>query len=113
MREFLKKSLVFIKALSTDDRIPVWDKTIIAAMVALLVSPVDLISDYIPIIGQLDDVVIAIILLDYVITHLPEQILLDHFPWDASRLKVWRRRLRFLSMLVPTWVRNKIWALPS
>lgn len=109
--DFLKKSLGFVKALSLDPRIPAWDKAVLAAMVALLVSPVDIISDFIPVIGQLDDILIALIILDYAINRLPEPILLDHFPWDKSALKAWRRRLRFLTLLIPAWARDRIWAI--
>lgn len=111
MGAFLKQSLAFVKALSLDSRIPAWDKAVLAGMVALLVSPVDIISDFIPVLGQLDDIVIAALLLDYVVNRLPEAILLDHWPWDPARLSIWRKRLRFLSMLVPTWLRNRIWAV--
>ena len=113
MGEFFRKSFAFVKAVSMDDRIPTWDKAVLATMVALLVSPVDIISDFIPVLGQLDDVVILIVLLDYMANRLPEQILLDHFPWDSTQLKAWRRRLRFLSMLVPDWARRRIWAMPE
>lgn len=109
--DFLKKSLGFVKALSLDPRIPAWDKAILAAMVAMLVSPIDIISDFIPVLGQLDDILIALILLDYVVNRLPEPILLDHFPWDKASLKSWRRRLRFLTFLIPSWARDRIWAI--
>lgn len=111
IRDFLKKSIGFVKALSLDPRIPAWDKGMLAAMVALLASPVDIISDFIPVLGQLDDLVIALILLDYAVNRLPEQVLLDHWPWDRETLKTWRRRLRFLTLLVPAWARNRIWAV--
>jgi uncharacterized membrane protein YkvA (DUF1232 family) len=111
MKAFLKQSLGFIKALSLDDRIPAWDKAVLAAMVALLVSPVDLISDFIPVLGQLDDIVILIVLLNYIANRLPEPILSDHWPWNPDKLKSWRKRLRFLSMLVPNWIQNRIWAI--
>lgn len=111
MGDFLKKSLGFVKALSLDPRIPAWDKAVLAAMVAMLVSPIDIISDFIPVIGQLDDILIALVLLDYVVNRLPEPILLEHFPWDKGSLKAWRRRLRFLTFLIPAWARDRIWAI--
>lgn len=108
--DFLKKSLAFVTGLSKDPRIPAWDKAMLAALIALLASPVDFISDFIPVLGQLDDMVIAIVILDYVINRLPESIVLNHYPWDPAGYKAWRRRLSFLSLLVPAWVRNRIWA---
>lgn len=110
IRDFLKKSVTFIGGLSKDPRIPAWDKAMLAAMLALLVSPVDLISDFIPVLGQLDDLVIAIVILDYMCNRLPEAILLNHYPWDPAGFKAWRRRMGFLTMLVPAWIRNRIWA---
>ena len=113
MKDFFLKSIRFVRDVSTDSRIPSWDKAVLAGFAALLVSPIDLIADFIPILGQLDDLVIIILVLDYIFNRLPEEILLAHYPWDPEGLKATRKRMRFLSMLVPDWIRKKIWAMPG
>jgi uncharacterized membrane protein YkvA (DUF1232 family) len=111
VRDFFKRSFFFLKAISTDSRIPARDKAVLAALLALVVSPIDFIPDFIPVFGQLDDFVIIIVILDYVFNRIPEEILVSHFPWNPSSLKTWRRRMRFVALMVPGWARKHIWKI--
>jgi uncharacterized membrane protein YkvA (DUF1232 family) len=105
----LRDSLSFLIALSKDPRIPARDKAVLVGMLALIASPFDIIPDFIPVLGQLDDVMILILMLDYACNRVPDEILREHFPWDARQLLAWRRRLGFFIKLVPHWVKEKIW----
>jgi hypothetical protein len=109
MAGFLKKSVSFVTSLSKDARIPSRDKLVLVGMLALLASPIDLIPDFIPVIGQLDDMMILILLLDYVCNRVPDDVIRDHFPWHPDRLLTWRRRVGFFAKLVPHWIKDKIW----
>ncbi|HKP94913.1 MAG TPA: YkvA family protein [Fibrobacteria bacterium] len=109
MPGFFRKSLAFAAALSTDARIPARDKAVLAGMLALILSPVDIIPDFIPVLGQLDDAMILILMLDYACNRVPDEVLRDHFPWGPDRLLAWRRRVGFFVRLVPHWVKEKIW----
>jgi uncharacterized membrane protein YkvA (DUF1232 family) len=109
MRETLSKSIAFVTALSKDPRIPSRDKAVLVGMLALLVSPIDIIPDFIPILGQLDDLMILILMLDYVCNRVPDGVLREHFPWDPESLLSWRRRVGFFVRMVPHWVKEKIW----
>jgi uncharacterized membrane protein YkvA (DUF1232 family) len=109
MIKTLRKSLTFLAALSKDPRIPARDKAVLAGMIALIASPFDIIPDFIPVLGQLDDLMILILMLDYACNRVPDEVLRDHFPWDAAQLLTWRRRAGFLVKLVPHWVKEKIW----
>lgn len=111
VRDFFRKSFGFLKAVSKDPRIPARDKAVLAALLALVVSPIDFVPDFIPVFGQLDDLVIIVVILDYVFNRIPEEILLAHFPWDPARLSAWRRRMRFVALLVPGWARKHIWKI--
>jgi uncharacterized membrane protein YkvA (DUF1232 family) len=109
LKEFAGKSVGFLGALAKDTRIPAWDKAVLAGFAALLVSPIDIIPDFIPLLGQLDDLAILVVILDYVFNRLPEEVVLAHYPWNPAGFKAWRRRMRFLSTLVPDWARKRIW----
>jgi uncharacterized membrane protein YkvA (DUF1232 family) len=49
-----------------DRRAPTGARLAIAALLVWLVSPIDLVPEFIPIVGPLDDVVVAVIVLRYV-----------------------------------------------
>ena len=109
MLDFIGKTVKFVTALSKDPRIPARDKAVLAGFLAILVSPVDVVPDFIPVLGQLDDVLITLIVLDYVFNRIPDRVLFSHYPWNPVRLQWMRRRMRFLSRVVPGWVRDLIW----
>ena len=109
MLKFFRKSLSFATALSKDARIPPRDKLVLSGMLALILSPVDIIPDFIPVLGQLDDLMILILVLDYICNRIPDEVLREHFPWEPERMLSWRRRVGFFTKLVPHWVKEKIW----
>ncbi len=55
----IKTELAYYRALSKDHRTPLISKWLIAAAIAYLLMPFDLIPDFIPILGQLDDLIIV------------------------------------------------------
>ena len=77
---------------------------------ALVLSPIDLIPDWIPIIGIMDDVVIMAIVLDYFFNHLDQDILLSHYPWGMKSFIRMRRAARMVAYFSPNWVKAKIWS---
>ena len=109
MLKFFKDLGTFVKNVSEDKRIPERDKTVIVALVVLVISPIDFIPDWIPVLGQLDDIVIIAIILDYFFRVLDGEILLSHWPWGMKSF-VWLRRFaRTFSLLAPRWIKKKIW----
>ena len=56
---FVPDCLVLFKRLLGDDRIPRRRKLLLAASVAYLAMPVDLVPDFIPVAGQLDDAIVV------------------------------------------------------
>ena len=109
LKNFGSDCVVFIKAVAADDRIPSRDKKVILACLALVVSPLDLIPDWIPIIGILDDIVLIAIVLDYFFDVLDQDIILSHFPWSMKTYTWLRRTSRMISRLTPTFIKSNIW----
>lgn len=61
-----------------DPRTPVGLKAMLAASLAYVVMPVDLIPDAIPIIGQADDLTVLLLVLDLFIANAPEEVRAEH-----------------------------------
>ena len=60
-----------------DNRTPFFAKVLIWLTVGYLLSPIDLIPDFIPVIGLLDDLIIVPLLIKASISLLPEVVLSD------------------------------------
>jgi uncharacterized membrane protein YkvA (DUF1232 family) len=107
--ETIKNLIQFIKDVASDTRIPERDKKMVLACLALIVSPIDIIPDWIPILGVLDDMVLLAILLDYFFSVLDEEILLSHYPWGMKSFARVRRGARVISWITPGWVKKYVW----
>lgn len=110
MRRRVRKWLTFIRNVAADERIPKRNKAILAGMLLWLASPVDLIPDFIPIIGYLDDLIVIALMLDYVFNEIPLDVLTEHYPGNPESLVRMRRRTRWLGRCVPNRVKRKLWA---
>lgn len=61
-----------------DPRTPIGLKGMLAAALAYVVFPVDLIPDVIPIIGQADDLTVLLLVLDLFIQNAPAEVRAEH-----------------------------------
>jgi uncharacterized membrane protein YkvA (DUF1232 family) len=107
--KFFKDIKKFLLDVANDQRIPARDKKIVLALIALVISPIDLIPDWIPIFGLLDDVIILSIILDYFFRILDNNVLLSHYPWGMKsfvRLKALARSMEFF---VPRFIKKRLW----
>jgi len=75
-----------IARLARDPRVPGRTKTVLAGVAVYLASPVDLIPDFIPLLGYLDDALLVAIVLDGLLNHVDRTVLLEHWPGDARSL---------------------------
>ncbi len=65
-------------ALLRDPRLPLAPRLLIPAVVLYLALPLDIIPDFIPVLGQLDDVLILLVALRLVLRSIPEPLLEEH-----------------------------------
>ena len=52
-----------------------------------LLSPIDLLPEFLPVIGPLDDVLVVALALRYAARSVPRQVLLDAWPADPRLLE--------------------------
>ena len=64
--------------LARDPRTPLGLKGMLAAALAYVVFPVDLIPDAIPVLGQADDLTVLLLVLDLFIQNAPAEVRAEH-----------------------------------
>lgn len=83
--EFIKEIPSFVKLmyrLVKDPRVSTADKAILGAAIAYIFSPLDIIPDFIPFLGQVDDAYIVAIALQRLLNSAGEDIIKEH--WEGS-----------------------------
>ncbi|GAA5180428.1 YkvA family protein [Acinetobacter kookii] len=73
----IKKDVRVVWLVAKDQRTPVWIKILALIIAAYALSPIDLIPDFIPVLGYLDDIIIVPLGLLLVIKLTPQEILDD------------------------------------
>jgi uncharacterized membrane protein YkvA (DUF1232 family) len=85
---FVPDCVVLFKRLLGDPRVPRRRKVVLGLIVVYLASPIDLIPDFLPGLGQLDDAIIVALGLRYLLRGADEPLLEDHWPGPESSLRV-------------------------
>src|SRR3989449_10381683 len=89
------------RSLAADPILPTAAKVALAAAVVYLVSPVDLIPDFIPVLGALDDVLVAAIVVDGLLNWVDRGLVLKYWPGSPDSLERVARAARLLAAWVP------------
>lgn len=69
-----------------DSRVATIDKVLVGAAIAYLLAPVDLIADWIPFLGQVDDVFLLTTALKRLMQHAGHRVVADHWAGDVREL---------------------------
>ncbi len=88
-QEILKEALLLVPNLAKllfrllkDKRVPLGRRLSMAAVGAYVASPVDLIPDFVPVVGGVDDLLLLAFAIDYLLSASPEAVIDEH--WDGS-----------------------------
>lgn len=74
------------RTLLRDPRVPTRAKIAVALAVVYVICPIDLIPEFVPIVGPLDDLVVVALALRYAARRTPREALLDAWPGDPNLL---------------------------
>jgi uncharacterized membrane protein YkvA (DUF1232 family) len=102
--------LRLIYGLAREPRLPRSVKIAIAAAAIYLASPVDLIPDVVPLAGLVDDLLLAAIVLDGVLSYVDRAMLLRYWPGSVESLDRVARVARFLAAWVPHRLKARIFS---
>ena len=88
-QEVLKEALLLLPHLAKllyrllrDNRVPRHRRWAMAAVGAYVASPIDLIPDFVPVLGGVDDLLVLAFAIDYLLKASPEEVIDEH--WDGS-----------------------------
>jgi uncharacterized membrane protein YkvA (DUF1232 family) len=100
--------LVF--GLLSDGRVSAVDKALVGAAVAYLLAPIDLIPDFIPIIGELDDLFVLVLAIHHLVANADPEVVLEHWTGDLDELENLnvRRALLTASFFFPRRLRRRL-----
>lgn len=85
---FIPDCIVLFRRLLGDDRVPRRSKLLLAALIGYLAMPLDLVPDFIPVAGQLDDAIVVAFVLRIVLRAGGPDLLREHWPGPDSSLNV-------------------------
>jgi uncharacterized membrane protein YkvA (DUF1232 family) len=91
---FVPDCAVLFRRLLRDDRVPRGRKLLIGALIGYLALPFDLVPDFIPVAGQLDDAIIVAFVLRTVMRGAGVELVREHWPGPPSSLALMLRLAR-------------------
>ncbi|NES13627.1 MULTISPECIES: YkvA family protein [Micromonospora] len=83
---FIPDCLTTVRRLRKDPRVPRRAKVAVVVAGLWVASPIDLIPEFLPVIGPLDDIVVVALALRYAGRQVPRQVLLDAWPGEPRLL---------------------------
>lgn len=92
---------VMIVRIARDERVPTGAKLIAGATIAYFISPVDLIPDPIPLIGEIDDLGLALFAVDRIATMVPHHVIQEAWPGEGDVLALVRQGIDLITRVLP------------
>jgi uncharacterized membrane protein YkvA (DUF1232 family) len=86
LARFIPDCVILFHRILGDPRVPRRSKLAIAALIGYLALPIDLVPDFIPVAGQLDDAIIVAVVLRSVLRATGRQLLEEHWPGPRASL---------------------------
>jgi uncharacterized membrane protein YkvA (DUF1232 family) len=85
-------------------------KIALGAAAVYLLSPIDLIPDFIPLLGYMDDMLLAAILMDGILNYVDRGLVLKYWPGSPEMLERLARVARILAAWVPRRIKARVFA---
>jgi uncharacterized membrane protein YkvA (DUF1232 family) len=99
----IRRDVVAVWIAARDPRVPWYAKALALAVAAYALSPIDLIPDFIPVLGYLDDLIIVPLGILLVIKLIPADLMAE-FRTEAARREGAPRSTVAAVVIVLTWI---------
>jgi uncharacterized membrane protein YkvA (DUF1232 family) len=87
LASFVPDCVTTIQRLRGDPRVPRRAKVVVALAGLWLLSPIDLLPEFLPVIGPLDDVLVVALALRYAARQVPREVLVAAWPGEPRLLE--------------------------
>jgi len=104
----LPNLLKLLGRLLKDPRVPRRSKVVVAAALAYVVSPIDLLPEFIPVVGVVDDVFVVAFSLNHLLKRAGEDVVMEHWDGPQDLLGLIRSVLDTVADLVPARIRRTL-----
>jgi uncharacterized membrane protein YkvA (DUF1232 family) len=106
----LPSYLRLLGGLLVDRRVSLIDKALVAGAIAYIVSPLDLIPDFIPFLGQVDDVFLLMASLERLVANAGADVVYDHWRGDPAEIEALDLKgvLGAATLFLPGGIRTKL-----
>jgi uncharacterized membrane protein YkvA (DUF1232 family) len=84
--------VALLRGLRKDPRVPRRAKRWLLVALVWVLSPIDLVPEFIPIVGPLDDIVVVVLVLRHLLKSTPSEVIAEHWRGDPVVLE---KTLRF------------------
>jgi uncharacterized membrane protein YkvA (DUF1232 family) len=84
----LPNLILLFKDLLKDPRVPRGLKIVLAIGIVWLISPIDLLPEFLPVIGPLDDAVVAALVLRHLVHRAGAEIVREHWRGEPATLEL-------------------------
>ena len=98
--------LKLLWGLARDPRVSKTDKAIVVGAIAYAALPADLIPDWIPGLGEIEDVFLVALALSRLLSHAGEEVLMDHWEGDEETLEAAIDALDGATQFLPSSIRG-------
>ena len=75
------------RGLLGDPRVPVSSKVLLGGALVWLLSPIDLVPEFIPVLGPLDDVIVVGLVVRHLVRRAGPEVVQDHWRGDPRALR--------------------------
>jgi Uncharacterized conserved protein len=91
--------LALFYRLLKDERVPLKIKLMLGGVIAYLASPIELLPDFIPFIGEIDNIAISVYVLNKIINEVPENIILENWQGEINIIEKVKEIIEYINKI--------------
>jgi uncharacterized membrane protein YkvA (DUF1232 family) len=102
--------LRLLAGLLTDRRVAAMDKLLVLGAITYILMPLDFIPDFVPFMGQVDDIYLLMLALERLITHAGSRVIVSHWhgPLEALSSANLRAVVAAAAFFLPRKLQNRL-----